>query len=469
MALPVVVIIGRPNVGKSTLFNRLAGRMISIVDPQPGVTRDRLSTVCQVGESADGEEGGKYFELVDTGGYGIEDLDTIGPQVERQIGYALERAGLILFLVDAHTGINPLDRQLAKILRRLEKPMIPVANKVDNDRLRVEASEMLRLGFDNIECISAAHGYGISDLLDVIGQRLSTTEPAPAEPVMKFAIVGPRNAGKSTFINALAGEDRVIVSEIPGTTRDAVDVRFELDGKTFLAIDTAGVRKKRQIRDSIEFYGMARAERSIRRADVILLMLDASESVGQVTKKLAGYIIENYKPCLIAVNKWDLAAGRADIEDYGQYLGKQLPGLTFAPISLTCARDGTNVDQTVKLAMKLFEQASTRVSTGKLNAVVETIRKQRPPSASRAKGYPRFYYATQIDTHPPTIVLFVNDRAAYTPTYQRFVINRFRELLPFEEIPIRLLIRERTRKGFVISDSKTKDRKRETDNRKSKS
>jgi GTP-binding protein len=243
----------------------------------------------------------------------------------------------------------------------------------------------------------------------------------------------------------LAGEDRVIVSEIPGTTRDAIDVRFELGGQPFLAIDTAGVRKKSRIKDSIEFYSLSRAERSVRRADVILLMIDAAEPVGQITKRLGGYIVENYKPCVIVVNKYDLAAGKASLEDYGDYLGKQLSGLRFAPIAMTSGRDGTNVRETIKLAGNLFEQASTRVPTGQLNAVIERIRTEKPPSSSKAKGIPRFYYASQIDICPPTIVLFVNDRQAYTEGYQRYLINRFRELLPFKEVPIRLLIRERTR------------------------
>jgi len=437
MSLPKVAIVGRPNVGKSTLFNRLAGRMISIVDAQAGVTRDRLSTICQ----ADNQ----YFEVVDTGGYGIKDLDDLGGEVERQITYALEQASLILFVVDVQTGITPLDRQLAHRLRCVEKPLLMLANKVDDEKHRPGASEFLALGFDKIICVSAGHGYGMSDLLEAIGRQLPDEQTAPAEPVMKIAIVGPRNAGKSTFINTLAGEDRVIVSEIPGTTRDAIDVRFELGGQPFLAIDTAGVRKKSRIKDSIEFYSLSRAERSVRRADVILLMIDAAEPVGQITKKLGGYIVENYKPCVIVVNKYDLAAGKASLEDYGDYLGKQLSGLRFAPIAMTSGRDGTNVRETIKLAGNLFEQASTRVPTGQLNAVIERIRTEKPPSSSKAKGIPRFYYASQIDICPPTIVLFVNDRQAYTEGYQRYLINRFRELLPFKEVPIRLLIRERTR------------------------
>jgi len=220
-------------------------------------------------------------------------------------------------------------------------------------------------------------------------------------------------------------------------------VRFEIDGKTFLAIDTAGVMKKSSMKENVDFYSSVRAERSIRRADVVLLVIDAAETVGQVTKKLAGYIVENYKPCVIVVNKWDLAHGKADINDYQKYIEKMLTGLPFAPISLTCAMDGTNVRATIKLAEKIFQQASTRVSTGELNKAVEFIRSAKPPSSPRHKTYPKFYYATQIDVRPPTIVMFVNDVEAFDTEYQRYLINRMREILPFKEIPIRLLVRQR--------------------------
>jgi len=435
MALPVVAIVGRPNVGKSTLFNRLAGRMISIVDDRPGITRDRLSAVCRIDQ--------KYFELVDTGGYGVAQLDQLSDEVEKQIRFAIDQADLVLFIVDAQTGITALDTRLAQILRSQDKPVLLAANKVDNPNLGYQASEFLRLGFGDPILLSALHATGKDYLMDAIAQRLPAHEISPPEPVMKIAIVGARNVGKSTFINSLAGEERVIVSELPGTTRDAIDVRFEIDGKTFLAIDTAGVMKKSSMKENVDFYSSVRAERSIRRADVVLLVIDAAETVGQVTKKLAGYIVENYKPCVIVVNKWDLAHGKADINDYQKYIEKMLTGLPFAPISLTCAMDGTNVRATIKLAEKIFQQASTRVSTGELNKAVEFIRSAKPPSSPRHKTYPKFYYATQIDVRPPTIVMFVNDVEAFDTEYQRYLINRMREILPFKEIPIRLLVRQR--------------------------
>jgi GTP-binding protein len=438
MSLPVVAIVGRPNVGKSTLFNRLVGRMISIVDDRPGITRDRLSEFCQVDD--------RYFELVDTGGFGIEELDKLSEQVEKQIKLAIERADLVLFIVDAQAGITPLDSKLANILRTQNRPVMLVANKADNRNLDYQSAVFLKFGLGEPLPISALHGTGKNELFDAVMARLNPEDSVPPSPIMKLALVGARNVGKSTFINSLAGEDRVIVSELPGTTRDSVDVRFEIDGRTFLAIDTAGVMKKGKIREDVDFYSSVRAERSIRRADVVLLLIDAAERVGQVTKKLAGYINENFKPCVIVINKWDLAQGKADMEDYNEYIEKILPGMPYAPISLTCAQDSTNVRATIKLAESLFQQSKTRVSTGELNRAIEFIRDAKPPSASRKKGYPKFYYATQIDVCPPTIVMFVNDADAFGTEYQRYVINRMRELLPFKEVPIRLIIRQRSEK-----------------------
>ncbi len=438
MSLPIVAIIGRPNVGKSTLFNRLAGRRISIVDDKPGVTRDRLSTICQLDNS--------FVDLVDTGGFGIEELDTLSEHIEQQIQYAIEQSSVILFVVDAQAGITALDKRLADMLRKInDKPILLIANKADNQNLEYLSSEFNSLGLGQPIPISALHGRGKSQLIEEIERHLPQKIAEPSLPEMKLAIVGTRNVGKSTFINSLAGQQRVIVSELAGTTRDAIDVRFNIDGQEFLAIDTAGVKKKSKIKNDIEYYSMNRAEKSIRRADVVLLMIDAAVPVGQVTKKLAGYICENYKPCVIVVNKWDLAKEKADITDYQKYLEKTLPSLNYAPISLTCAHEGTNVKQTIKLAKSLFEQSRIRLSTSQLNKAIEQIRMIKPPSSTKAKGKPKFYYATQIDVSPPTIVIFVNDIEAFDQNYQRFIINRMREILPFQEIPIKLVIREHHR------------------------
>jgi len=262
---------------------------------------------------------------------------------------------------------------------------------------------------------------------------------------MKIALVGVRNVGKSTFVNALAGQERVIVSEIPGTTRDSVDVRFERDGRTFIAIDTAGIRKKSKLANDIEFYSFVRAQRSVRRADVVLFLIDATRPVGQVEKKLGSYIAENDKPVVLVVNKWDLVRGRAGSDDYGEYLEKVLPELSYAPVTFTTATADRNVQATIDVAQSLFKQASTRVGTGRLNEALRAALRERVPTPKRGVRFPKIYYATQVDVRPPTLVLFVNDPTIIRQDYQRFLLNRMRQLLPFPEVPMRLLFRSHRR------------------------
>ncbi|HUT01542.1 MAG TPA: ribosome biogenesis GTPase Der [Phycisphaerae bacterium] len=449
MPLPTVAIVGRPNVGKSSLLNRLVGHRISIVDPTPGVTRDRISAPCAIGDG--------YVELIDTGGMGLEDVDELTEHVENQIAYGMAEADLIVFLVDAREGVTPLDRHVAERLRRLKVPVVLAANKVDEVNLSAEAAELNALGFGEPINISAHHGIGIGELTEAILRSLGT---APGkgidEAVMKLAIVGKRNTGKSTFINALAGEERVIVSETPGTTRDSVDVTVELDGRRFMLIDTAGVRKRRQIRDDIDFYSHHRAMRSVRRADVVALMIDASVPVSKVDKDLARQVAEEFKPVVLVVNKWDLAKNVAAGEDYAEYFGKVIPELSFAPISLTSATTGLNVGATIRLAEQLFQQARRRVGTGELNRIVEEILRLRGPSHKTGTKPPKILYVSQIATAPPTIVCFVNDVRSFETNYQRFLINQFRQRLPYGEVPIRLIFRsrreERFRKGGARGD-----------------
>lgn len=437
MALPTVAIVGRPNVGKSSLLNSLAGKMISIVDPTAGVTRDRISTPVPVGEG--------YAELVDTGGFGIEDPDNLTEHVESQIRYAMATAELVLFVVDAQEGLHVLDQEVAALLRKRNRPTLLVANKCDNAQQEAQATVFNALGFGEPIAISAVQQLGRVDLLDRIARELGDTlipGHLPEEP-MKIAIVGKRNAGKSSFINALAGEQRVIVSETPGTTRDSVDVRFRIGQREFIAIDTAGIRKQSKFRDQLEFYGYHRAQRSIRRADVVLLFVDATEPLGQVDKQLARYILEQFKPVVIVINKWDLAAGKATQEDYKTYLDEMLPHLAYAPISFSSAKEGVNLHATVALAEQLHAQASERVTTGQLNQAIEQILALRGPSHKRGTKPPKLYYATQVATQPPTIACFVNAVESFDPTYQRFFLNELRARLPFAEVPIRLLFRPR--------------------------
>lgn len=449
MALPVVAIVGRPNVGKSSLLNTLAGKRISIVDPTPGVTRDRVSAVCEVDD--------RYFELIDTGGYGIEDADDLTAHVEQQIQLAISGASLILFVVDIQQEITPLDSEVARLLRggkagalQPKAPVLLVANKADIEQHKQQAGSLIKLGFGEPLCVSALHGRGRRELLENIIERLGDQAgDEPAAPVMRVAIIGKRNVGKSTFINALAGEERVIVSEVPGTTRDSIDVRFEMAGQSFVAIDTAGVGKKARLKSSVEFYGYTRALASIRRADVVLFLIDATADISDVDKKLARIVIDEFKPCVIVVNKWDLAKGRADAEDYGVYLTKVMPHMATVPIAFTTATVGKNIRAAIEAAQGLFKQARQRVTTGQLNRAIEETLAAFQPMANKHGAQPKIYYATQISTCPPTIVLFVNNPAIVREQYRRFAENRIRETLPFEEVPVRFVWRAKKSKELA--------------------
>jgi GTPase len=437
VAVPVVAIVGRPNVGKSSLFNWLAGRRIAIVDPTAGVTRDRLSALVKVGD--------RFVELLDTGGIGIVDVDNLTEQIERQIETAIDQAHVILFVVDTRAGVAPLDEEVARRLRYVNKPIICVANKADTDNLEPQAAEFYKLGRGKLVCVSAQQNRGKQELLDLLLERLPPADAveAPKDPAMKLAIVGRRNVGKSTFINSLARAERVIVSEVPGTTRDSIDVRFERDGRTFVAIDTAGVRKKRSIAGDIEFYSMARAERSVRRADVVLLFFEPRVRISKVDKQLAEYILEQHKPAVFVVNKWDLMVpmptGRM-----ARYIRATLPNLDFVPMAFITSTVGKNVQALVNLAQNLHKQASARVSTADLNRVIrEALEASAPPL--RHNRRPKVYYATQVGTNPPTIVLFTNGPELFDNTYQRYLVKTIRDRLAFPDVPIRLYLRAKSR------------------------
>jgi GTP-binding protein len=446
MPIPNVVIVGRPNVGKSSLLNWLAGRRVAIVDDMSGVTRDRVGTLVQIGD--DPETG--FFELIDTGGIGMVDRDDLGEHVEKQIENAIALADLILFVVDIRDELMPLDEEVAARLRYVHTPVILVMNKADTPEFDVRGAEFYKLGRGKPIAVSTHQNRNKSALLKLIGQMLPAEATArPAEEVMKVAAVGRPNTGKSTFINTLARAERMIVSERPGTTRDAVDVRFELDGLPFLAIDTAGVKRKAKIRENLDFYSVHRAERSIRRADVVLLFLDPTQGIARLDKQLADYIARQYKPCIFVVNKWDVMKKDAGADapqamaKYAIAVQHAFRAMSYMPMAFITATTGKNVKAMLNLAQSMFKQAQKRVKTGSLNRVLREAVEAHPPTGRNGRN-PRIYYATQVSTEPPTVVLFVNHPSLFDATYQRYLLNVFREKLPFHDIPIKLYLRARS-------------------------
>lgn len=438
MSLPVVAIVGRPNVGKSSLLNMLARERISIVDPRAGITRDRVGALIEYND--------RWFELVDTGGVGMVDDDQLDEHVHRQIDFAIQRANLILFVVDVQEGITPLDQKVTEKLRALNVPLLLVVNKSDHPRHEPQAGEFFRFGFGEPVQVSAMHGHGRNELLAQILERLpDAPQEAPGLPVMKLAIVGKRNAGKSSLVNALAGEERVIVSEVPGTTRDAVDVTFEKDGRKFIAIDTAGVRKRKSMND-IDYYSFVRAQRSVGRADVVMHLIDAEVPLSETDLKLADLVETEHKPYVIVINKWDLVKTRASAQDFGEYLTKTMPLMRYAPVTFITAKTGKNVDAAVDVALALHKQANSRVSTSRLNKALEMILVERGPSPKRGTRQIKIYYGTQVSVAPPTIMFSCNHAELLTENYRRYMENRLRELLPFPEVPMRLMFRSHRQK-----------------------
>ena len=445
MPVPRVAIVGRPNVGKSSLLNWLARRRISVVDPTAGVTRDRVTFVMQAGE--------RYLELVDTGGIGLYDTDQLEDEIERQIQVGIDEAELLMFVVDGQQGITPLDREVASRLRPLKKPTLLVVNKCDSPRTDHEAPAFLELIDAPVVATSVTGHRNRGELLATLLEVLPPADPDEADcgqgmtsdPELKLAMVGRRNVGKSTFINALADDERVITSEVPGTTRDSIDVRFEMDGRTFVAIDTPGVRKRKSIASDIEFYGLVRSQRSIRRADVVLMFFDSQETISRVDKQLVESIVEAHTPCVLVVNKWDLAIeAEMTMARWSEYLITTFDMLRFAPVAFVTAETGQNARKLINLAQSVFKQAGERVSTGRLNRIVRAAVVANPP-AHRKNRRPKIYYATQVDTCPPTIVLKCNHPQLLSPSWTRYLLGVFREELPFREVPIKILMRGRQR------------------------
>lgn len=437
--LPQVSIVGRPNVGKSSIFNWLVGKRLAIVDNMAGVTRDRMKQLINHED--------RYFEIVDTGGIGINDVDELDEEIEQQIEIGIQGADLLLFVVDAKDGPIGLDQRVAKRLRALDKPVLLVANKCDGENWEVAANEFFLLGFGEPLVCSAKNNRKKTNLIKAIIEKLPPQQEIDAKelkrPEMKFVLVGRRNVGKSTLINTLAETDRMIVSSVAGTTRDSVDVRFEMDGKAVVAIDTPGLRRGKSVRTDIDFYGTHRAHRSIRHADVTLMMFDAGKRISKVDRQLVHYIEQNQKPCIFVVNKWDLMAEHMPTQRWADYLHDNFTSLWNVPIAFITAQTGKNTKRLLNHAQMLFKQSRSRVATPKLNRILKEAIVRHPPPMGSNKRRPKIFYAAQIGISPPTIMLKCSHPDSFAKTYRKYLLSVLRDSLDFGEVPIRLILEKR--------------------------
>lgn len=437
MAKPVVAIVGRPNVGKSTFFNYITGRRISIIEDTPGVTRDRIYS--------EGEWRGQSFTIIDTGGLEPFTGDYIKQQMVRQAEIAMETADVIVFLLDMKTGLTAADYDVATLLRKTEKPVIVAVNKVDQvGDMPPDAYEFYNLGMGEIYTISSIHGLGMGELLDAIYEHFpKDISEQEDDDIIKVAIIGKPNAGKSSLINNILGEERVIVSDIPGTTRDAIDTPVERNGKKYIFIDTAGIRRKSRIEENIERYSVLRAWTAVDRADVCIIMIDGVDNVTEQDTKIAGYAHEQGKACIIAINKWDAVEKETGtLERYRETVKQRLEFMSYAPVVFISAKTGQRVERLFKLVDFVFDQASFRLQTGMLNDVLNEAMAMVQPPSDKGKRL-RIYYITQVGIKPPKFILFVNDRELMHFSYERYLMNTLRTNFGFEGTPIHFIIREK--------------------------
>ncbi len=436
MAKPIVAIVGRPNVGKSTLFNRIAEKRVSIVDDTPGVTRDRIY--------ADAEWTGHQFALVDTGGIDFNDKDAMLPAIRNQAKLAMEESDVILFVVDGKVGVTDVDQEIVSMLRMAKKPVVLAVNKVDNMKGVTDSYEFYGLGLGEPIAVSAVNALNLGDLLDAIVQSLPADVPVEDEPdTIRVAVVGRPNVGKSSLVNALLGEDRVVVSDIPGTTRDAVDTYFKQDGVTFIFVDTAGMRRRGRIDAALERYSVIRSLRAIDRADVVLMLIDAVDGVSEQDKKIAGYVHESGRASVLVVNKWDLVKkyDKTSLR-FTEMLRQDLGFMQYSPVVFLSALTKQRVTRIPEVVKFVAEQHAMRVSTSLLNQVVRDATGINPPPSDRGRRL-KIYYATQASVRPPTIIFFVNDQELMHFSYLRFLENKLREAFGFEGTPLKLVVRPR--------------------------
>ncbi|MCQ8212474.1 ribosome biogenesis GTPase Der [Cetobacterium somerae] len=428
---PIVAIVGRPNVGKSTLFNKLVGDRVAIVDDQPGVTRDRLYR--------ETEWAGKEFVLVDTGGLEPRNNDFMMTKIKQQAEVAMNEADVILFVVDGKNGLNPLDEEIAYLLRKKKKPVILCVNKIDNFQAQQDdVYDFWGLGFEHLIPISGEHKVNLGDMLDLVVNIIDqTVEEYEEEEGLKLAIIGRPNAGKSSLVNRLSGEERTIVSNIAGTTRDAIDTAIEFDGNRYILIDTAGIRRKSKVEESLEYYSVLRAIKTIKRADVCIWMIDGSEGLTEQDKRIAGIAYEEKKPIIIVINKWDTIPDKKNdtMKKMREELYAELPFLSYAPIEFVSALTGQRTTKLLEHAEAVFAEYNKRISTGLLNTVIsEAIIMNNPPT--RKGRVVKINYATQISTAPPRFVLFCNYPELVHFSYGRYIENKLRESFGFEGTPI---------------------------------
>ncbi|MFC2066901.1 ribosome biogenesis GTPase Der [Chloroflexota bacterium] len=432
---PIVAIVGRQNVGKSTLLNRMAGKRLAIVQDLPGTTRDRIF--------ADVSWQEVEFTVVDTGGLEMESHSAIIHGVIEQVKAAITQADVIIFLVDAKDGVSPSDLEIADMLRRVGKPVLLVANKTDNARLEAESIEFYELGMGEPLAISAYHNRGITDLLDRIVSQLTTSTPSieTKAEVMKVAIVGRPNVGKSMLLNAIMGDNRAIVDDTPGTTRDAVDTLFDFEKQSMLLIDTAGIRRRGRVESGIEQYSVIRALRAIERADVILLVLDATELVAAQDTHIAGYIQQAAKGIVLIVNKWDLVTNK-NMDEWNRHVRSQLKFVAYAPVLYTSAKFGQGVDRVLPQARQVYQERLKRFSTATVNDVIQqAVAAHNLPRSGRKQL--KVLYATQAEVNPPTFVFFVNDAKLIHFSYRRYLENKLRQSFGFAGTPLRLILKTR--------------------------
>lgn len=436
MTKPVVAIVGRPNVGKSTIFNRIVGERVSIVEDTPGVTRDRLYS--------SGEWLTTDFNVIDTGGIEISDAPFM-EQIRQQAEIAIQEADVIIFMTNGREGVTDADENVAKILYRTKKPVVLAVNKVDNPEMREQIYDFYSLGFGEPHPISGSHGLGLGDLLDTVVNNFPEIEEEDyGEDTIKFSLIGRPNVGKSSLVNALLGEERVIVSDIEGTTRDAVDSKLTVNEKDYVIIDTAGMRKKGKVYESTEKYSVLRALRAIERSDVVLVVLNAEEGIREQDKKIAGYAHEAGKGVIIVVNKWDaIEKNDKTMKEFEENIREHFKYLDYAPIVYLSAVTKQRVNTLLPIIDTVSENHSMRVQSSILNEVIMDAIAMNPTPQDKGRRL-RIYYATQVAVKPPTFVVFVNEPEIMHFSYERFLENQIRQAFGFEGTPIRLISRKRT-------------------------